>query len=454
MKKQAFFIALGLLCFFADESLVAQQINRDSLKSMSFIENGQVKVGVDLNLGGAITYIADVKNQENVINNTDWGRQVQMSFYSGPVPFEPDGKKASPNWIFIGWNPIQSGDVAGNRSKILAQRNDGKSIYVKCIPMHWPLNNVPGECYFESWITLNGNAISVHARLVNMRPDTIQYPARGQELPAVYTNAPYHRLVTYRGSKPFTNDTVSLIANHNYPNTKNIQWAPFQATENWAANLNGADYGLGIWNEGVQSFQGGYFGDDTYVGNSKSIATGYIAPGTTEVLDYNIVYDYNYTLILGTLNQIRGYVYQHAVKQNPLQFKFDTSRSHWYYENTTDAGWPIKGALAVHLNQKAALQSPDIFWDAKDAPVLTIVAAYHGKATSARVYWKKFNRDFDTNGIAFPVISDGKYHTYHVKLHSAATYTGAMEGLKFLPDAGGNSQPGDMVYVKSIGLGK
>ena len=168
----------------------AQVNNAHNADKMSYIRHADIKVGIDLNLGGAITYIADTKKQINLINNFDWGRQVQMSFYSGPVPYEPGNKKAHPSWTFIGWNPIQSGDVAGNRSKVLEYKNTGKALYVKCIPMHWPLDNVPGECVFESWIQLKNNAVEVKSRIVNMRSDTTQYKSRGQELPAVYTNAP------------------------------------------------------------------------------------------------------------------------------------------------------------------------------------------------------------------------------------------------------------------------
>ena len=34
---------------------------------------------------------------------------------------------------------------------------DKGSFYVKCIPMQWPFNNLPGECAYESFIVLKGN---------------------------------------------------------------------------------------------------------------------------------------------------------------------------------------------------------------------------------------------------------------------------------------------------------
>ena len=47
---------------------------------MSFIDNGQIRVGVDLSIGGAITHVSDLARGEDLINSHDWGRQIQMSF--------------------------------------------------------------------------------------------------------------------------------------------------------------------------------------------------------------------------------------------------------------------------------------------------------------------------------------------------------------------------------------
>lgn len=59
---------------------------------MSHPDNGVVKVGVDLNRGGAIVYLAPAAGG-NLINNFDFGRQVQLSFFSFPLPFESNGPR-------------------------------------------------------------------------------------------------------------------------------------------------------------------------------------------------------------------------------------------------------------------------------------------------------------------------------------------------------------------------
>lgn len=55
------FAGFMLLSIAIAHSAMAQGGNADSLKSMSYIQNKFIKVGIDLNLGGAITYVADAK---------------------------------------------------------------------------------------------------------------------------------------------------------------------------------------------------------------------------------------------------------------------------------------------------------------------------------------------------------------------------------------------------------
>ena len=79
-------------------SLIAKisnaQVRDSSLKvHIIYLENNEIKVGVNLDLGGSITYLSPRSKDENLINNFDRGRQVQMSFYGGPVPYIPDGQQ-------------------------------------------------------------------------------------------------------------------------------------------------------------------------------------------------------------------------------------------------------------------------------------------------------------------------------------------------------------------------
>ena len=104
-------------------------------EGMQYLSNGLIKVGIDLKKGGAITHVSSNINGINLINSYDLGRQVQMSFYSGPIPFNPPGTTLSKAWEKLGWNPIQTGDYAGNMSKVIGFRKSRNALYVKLIPM-------------------------------------------------------------------------------------------------------------------------------------------------------------------------------------------------------------------------------------------------------------------------------------------------------------------------------
>jgi hypothetical protein len=414
---------------------------------MSYLDNGVIRLGVDLNVGGAVTYLSKSGDDLNVINSWDWGRQVQMSYYAGPVPFTPNGKEPAKAWRGLGWNPIQAGDHFGNASKVIEQRNDGKTIYVKCVPMQWPLENEPGECTFETWYELDGAAVRVRAALNNARSDKTQWLARTQELPAVYTNGPFHRLMTYTGDKPFGGGELARIEHQLGQGGQ--AWAHWSATENWAALVNDDGWGLGVWNPGAYAFSGGFAGKAGKGGPTDG-PTGYIAPNRREILDWNVRHEYGYTLILGDLKAIRAYVYEHAKRPAPPQYVFEKDRQGWTYSGARDAGWPIGGELRVTPEgERASLVGPEEFWSAADAPTLRIRAAFKTGQDFARVFWSRHGEK-GHKGVVFPVKSDGEYRTYEVKLADSADYTGVITGLRI--ELVEKPREGDWVKVQAIGF--
>ena len=357
---------------------------------MSFIENGRLRLGADLTIGGSITHLS-TNGGPNMINSHDWGRQIQMSFYSGPNPFEPNGKKPRKSWAGLGWNPIQSGDCYGNRSKVLEHRNDGREIYVKCRPMHWPLDNQPGQCTFECWYRLEGNLVQVRSRLNNARDDRTRYAARKQELPAIYTNGRWYKLVSYKGDRPFSGAETTVLVDKN--DGKGWPWRNFYTPEHWVALLDEDDWGLGVYLPHACAFTGGFAGRPKGSGGPKGSQTGYMGPTIYEVLDHNIVYTYDYTLVVGSLQEIRDHVYKREKNRALPRWEFKGDRQHWYCQNVTDAGWPIKDGLRVNLGPRnATLVSPKTFWRAKEAPTLLLRAEFKTSATTAQLLLQPYDR--------------------------------------------------------------
>jgi len=414
---------------------------------MTFLDNGEVRIGMDLALGGAVTFISSKKHPGNIINSADLGRQIQMSHYSGPWPFEVGSKKPHSTWAGLGWNPIQTGDCYLNPSKVVEYRNDGKELYVKCIPMLWPMNEVPGECIFETWTILEGPVIHMRYRCTNQRQDRTQYRPCPQELPAVYTISKLSRLMAYVGDKPFTGDKLTQIANDW---RKPWPWTRFIATEGWAALVDDHDWGLGVFKEDGGEFHGGIYGDERSE-DPKHSSTAYLAPIHVENFDYNIVYEHRTEFVVGKLADIRKRFHQMATPTPPA-WRFDHDRQHWTLRNATDQGFPCKGEWRIKFgDQKPRLESGIRCWKAEEAPELAVTAAYTGEEpVSLQVFWKRLDEDnFESKkSLSLQLKPDGKPHTYHLELKSSPEYRGLVTGLAIeLADA---PRPGEELAIQSI----
>ncbi|MCC6822125.1 MAG: hypothetical protein IT579_15450 [Verrucomicrobia subdivision 3 bacterium] len=418
----------------------------------SYLDNGVVKVGIDLGKGGSITYLSKSGITDNVINNYDLGRQIQQSYYSGPQPYNPSNN-ANPTWANWPWNPIQTGDSYYHPSLVLAHTNTGQSLYVKCRPMQWALNNVPGECTFESWITLNGNVVTVSNRLVNQRTDTTQqFTGRDQELPAVYTIGRLYRLFSYAGDAPFTGRALT-----NFPIVP-PPWQSWRATESWAALVDTNGWGLGVYHPGAVRFLGGFAGPPGS-GGPNNDPTGYISPLHTEILDYNIEYTYSYQLILGTLQAIRAWVYAQPYRPG-ADFRFCTDRQHWSYLQASDSGWPLNGRVRINLQSSdPTMLSPMCAYEATQVPKLYLRAAHRIATPSRRIgqlFWETFNDNgfSEARSLRFPIIADQQFRTYELNLAGSNSYSGLITRLRFDPATSGQAGDyADVAWISSSPIG-
>ncbi len=413
------------------------------------LDNGTIKVGVDPERGGSIGYLADAKGGVNVVNVHDPGRWIGQSYYAGPRPFGTP----HPDWKDWPWNPVSAGDVYGNPSKLLEMTNDGKTLHVKSVPMHWALRNVPGDCTFETWITLEGRTVRVRNRLTSSRKDQTPYPAMDQELPAVYTTGKLHRLVTYTGDEPFTQSPLQEIPKRPAKDHR-PQWTTFFATEHWAALVNDDDWGLGVIHPGVVRFLGGFSGRPN-TGGPDDDPTGYVAPVRQEILDHNIVYEYQYTLVLDSLTNIRKEAYRQRPRASVPDYRFTEDRQHWWLVNAGDRGCPAKGCWRLEVEKDdPQMIGPEGFWDAREVPCLLVRAAYRTRNTTAELFWETTDKPGFHPGqsVRFPISPDGEFRTYEVDLSGCPSYRGKIRRLRFDPVETGRA--GETVDVAVISAGK
>lgn len=266
------------------------------------LDNGVLHVKFDQNAGGSIRYISESGKDYNVVNIADKGRYIQQSYYAGQ-DLNRTKSGQHPAWSPWPWNPIQAGDVYGNKSRILDRFNDSKTMYIKTMPLLWDMNGEYAECEFETWVTLIGTVIRVRNKITIDRKDSLwtEVIPKHQELPAVYSIADLNNLYTYKGDAPWTNGDLTRIQNSGPP------WEYWETSENWAAFVNNSNWGLGVFNKTCALFVGGFHGSPG--GGPTNNSTGYISPLETKALDKNSVYEYEYDLILGNLSDIRSHAY-------------------------------------------------------------------------------------------------------------------------------------------------
>lgn len=417
--------------------------------------NNRLRVGIDLVAGGAITFLTDGSKGANMINNFDLGRQLQTSLYSGPVPYVQNGKQPMYVWRNLGWNPVQTGDVHNNPATVVGyQQFDSTRLYVKTIPLIWPLLNETAECVMEHWLELRGNVVHVRSRTQINRRDTTQYEARIQEAPCVYLNGPYNQIVTYNGSQPFTNAPITNFSTEKDLTTRH-------ATENWTAMLDKSGRGLGLHVPNQYRFVTGFLGESVN-GTEFDDPSSYQAATPFAVMDYNGVFEYEYNLIVGTVADIRAFVYAQPRPATLPDYRFTKDRQGWYYYNTSDAGYPIRDELVVRWGRvdferaTFGIKSPRVFWRASALPKIYLQAAFTTTANTARINWQKpGDPDFlgNPDRVAdFPIIGDGQMRTYEIDLAGRTGWDGVIQQIQFegTPGQYGANEKAQTVRIRSV----
>ena len=271
------------------------------------LDNKVLTLKLDLTRGGAISYISKSGSTRSVVNIADEGRYIQQSYYAGKaLDRKADGQ--SPAWSPWSWNPIQVGDAYRHRAKILKYDQTTNSLYVKCIPMQWDMNNRPAEAEMEQWTTLTGSTLHVRNRLTCHRTDVLygEDSENNQELPAVYPVSALKNLYAYIGTKPFTN---AALTNPAVINLSSGFWGTYEnVSEHWMAFVDDQHWGMAVYNPLCTSFLAGRAGEPG--GEARDGSTSYIAPVKRAVLRKNSVYEYQYDIIIGTLDEIRRQIYQ------------------------------------------------------------------------------------------------------------------------------------------------
>jgi hypothetical protein len=390
---------------------------------MTYLDNGRIRVGVDLDDGGKITFLAPSSGARSGTN---------LVFESEQSYYRPELGQ-SPPW-----------GANADYATVLTSSNDGRTIYIKAVPLS--ITSRPTcECTIEQWVTIEGSAVHVRNRLSNFLSDATRYPAWFQELPALYTRGGAYRLITYDRGAPYTHGPLREGKHSDGGELFRTPGPAFFATEHWAALVGDDDFGVGLFEPERVLFAG----VTGVPGLGDWAANGYLTAPTQEILDANATYEYRYTLIAGTVDAIRAYAYSHRPDSRP-DYHFRTDRQSWYFRSAIDRGFPIRGALRISVEQEDPQAiGPESWWRAKQVPRIYVRGRWRTRQDIAEVFWRIPRLGESGNRArSFTVVNDGLFHTYRVDLFPSPTYRAVVTGLRL--DPVNSAEPGGLVDITCI----
>ena len=302
---------MGKTAEFALTGLTTDTVTLDSTGVVYYLRGDRYTVGIRLNWGGGICYIADSENpipgMENLINQADTGRLVQQSYYGTPA--REGYTPGSFNNAVWSYNPVQGGDQYQNHSRIIDIEVTDTAVYVKSQPQDWSLDNQITPSYMENTYTLCDGYIRVDNRFVDF--SGWEHPYSHQELPAFYTVSYLDRFVWYGGSKPWTGDALSARDDLNFwgdpKYSADCQFYMRESnTETWCAWVSSADdYGIGLYVPNIDLL---YAGRHMYNGSKDAHngACSYVAPiNRLQMVSFTPI-TYSYIMACGSTEQIRA----------------------------------------------------------------------------------------------------------------------------------------------------
>lgn len=263
------------------------------MESATYITNGKVQIGVDLERGGAIFHFSEAKTKRNLLNHNDEGRFVQQSYYG-----DADGSKWNGNaW---NWNPVQGGSWEGKKATVSYKNVTDTKITVNTIPMHWASGESLSDCLMREEITLEGDC--AHIIYTFKYSGSKSHKARHQEMPAVFCDYDLGTLVCYTGKKPWTEDALTRIVPKNLSDGATNQY--LDRTEEWSAYVDDSDWGIGVYTPGTKQITYYTFGHGP--GGAAKSSCSYFSPIRTLAITKNLELTYEVWLTIGKTDEIRA----------------------------------------------------------------------------------------------------------------------------------------------------
>lgn len=263
----------------------------------AFLENNGVRLGITLEMGGAIASLYDEKAPDgytNLLNRCDTGRLIQQSYYGcSEPPYEP-GEFMGNKWPY---NPVQGGDKGGYRSRIIDFQRSDDGIYIKAQPYDWGHVGSITPSYMENrYRFLDNGCIRVDNRFVDF--SGLPHQPRSQELPAFYVVSALDIFTWEDAGVRLSRDDMIF-----WPDADDQNFPLKDPNSAFCVWHDRSGYGVGLAVPGVEQYYAGRF---QYNGSKDPIngATNYVAPlKTVQLRSFNPL-TYSYLLSVGDIETI------------------------------------------------------------------------------------------------------------------------------------------------------
>lgn len=304
--------------------------NREVPDTVTYIQNDSIKIGLNMQWGGALSYYEDLdsnvqavsdngiiridsnaaerfgteslNDSVNLINCHDTGRLVQQSYY-GTQNYEMgfyDGH-------YCAYNPVQGGNMYNDSSKIVDIRTEDNTIYIKCRPLDWAKEKeYITESYMEAAYTLCGDTLKTQCRFVDFSGYDPAYA--NQEIPAFYGAATMDNFVYYGGNAPWTDGELSGLDKldeylyAHYPTVK--------PSEHWGALTGEFDdsFSIGLYIPDSTYMAAGVYGTITAQTENPDVSnpTSYLAGGKQMTFRSFDPIEYDFYITTGTVENVRN----------------------------------------------------------------------------------------------------------------------------------------------------
>ena len=274
-----------------------------SAESVESLDNGTVKVGIDTDKGGAITWLSWTRHPGNAVNLHDPGRVIQQSYYAGAaLDRRADGQHKA--WSPWPWNPIQAGGVGSWARVNTLERTAAGALACETVPKLWDMPDEEAAAVIRQVTGFEpgfDNVVSLECELECRRREDDRWGnavPRHQELPACYLTRSFGTVKSYLGDGRWRDEAIP----------PGPPWGRVLPPHGVVACFDATGQGVAIYSpDATEAWNVGPHGD----GASADPAAGpciHVAPIATASLGPRSVFRFQAWLVVGDEEEIAATV--------------------------------------------------------------------------------------------------------------------------------------------------